>query len=84
MNEKTLADLVQLNTKHYTGIKIKYNGNVLYSCSQRTAEDNFIIARNALCLLVGLKPEVLFSVHEDDKSIFENDGGTVEFYRSSG
>lgn len=71
-----------LGAQEFSGIRLKFQGNVLYCARHRLAEDNLETAQEALCLLIGLEREVLFGIREDGTTLFESEGGSVEFYRS--
>ena len=65
------------------GVKITYQGNVLYSSSQRTAQENFELAQRALCILLDVGIATLFGKRDGQPAcVFETDGGKVEAYRS--
>ncbi len=83
--QKNLRNLVPMNSVMFSGVKIRYGNNVLYSCSKRTAAENFELAQTALCTILGTDAYVMFGVEEEsNRSFFEENGGTVEFYRSIG
>ena len=85
MDEKKLRDLTPITAKMYSGVRVKYKGNVLYCCRSRSADENFEHIKRALCELVGMDFLTLFGFYEEgDKSLFEQNDGTVEFYRESG
>ena len=67
-----------------TGVKVTFQGNVLYCSMHRTAEENFAMARQALSLVCGISEETLFSRPPLGVSHFEDNGGKVELYRSIG
>ena len=65
-----------------SSVKLTYQGNVLYSSSQRTAQENFELAQRALCILLDIGVATLFGKNADQPCAFETDGGKVEAYRS--
>ena len=67
-----------------TGIRLSYQGNILYCSSKRTAEENFSTARKALCILLDISEEALFGKVNGNPTFFEQDGGKIEAYRTHG
>ena len=75
----------QLDLAKSYGVRIKYQGNVLYCASHRTAEENFAATKKALCILVDMDADILFGVADvGGPCMFEADGGVIELYRTRG
>lgn len=81
---KPLRELVPPESERHAGIRVQYQRNVLYCACHRRPEDNFEAIKQALSYLTGLGPEILFGRHPDGSTLFEEDGGTVAYYTSSG
>lgn len=66
--------------RKYHGVRIQYQGNVLYCSAYRTTEENMEHAKKALCLLLDTDVQALFGKPEGEKSLFEQLGGTVDLF----
>lgn len=75
-----------MSNKDYYGIRIKFEGNVLYSNSGRTTEENLALAKKALATLLNVHEAALFAERPLDSNVsfFERNGGIVERLRSYG
>ena len=80
--KRTFRNLVSSDAKYRSGIRVKYQNNVLCSIAKPTAEANFELAKKALSVLLDIDPQILFVIRDDDESMFESNGGTVEFYHT--
>ncbi len=67
-----------------SGVKVTYQGNVLICYTHRTPQENFESIQCALHQTTGLSPQVLFGKGLGKQSVFEQNGGKVEFYRETG
>ncbi len=71
----------------FSNVRLKYQDNVLYSQDYRTKAENLAAAKRALCILLNTDAESMFGVfgvRESGTNWFEESGGTIEFYRSTG
>lgn len=64
------------------GVKLNYQGNVLYASSQRSTEENLKLAKIALIALIGYNPFVPMSGRYGGKIEFDEFGGKIETYSS--
>jgi len=70
-----------------SGIKVTYQGNVLRCGNARSPQENYERIQRALCELLDTTVESLFSRAYDGNpmySLFEHNGGKIEFYRETG
>ena len=69
----------------FAGVRIRYHSNVLMCNHYSTQQKNLDAAQEALAILEGTTVSDLFGSY--DKYVetpFESEGGTIEFYRTTG
>ena len=71
-------------SKRFSGVKMTYQGIVLRSARFKDTQDNIDICIEALCLLLGLDEDLIFGREPLRPSLFEENGGRIEYYRETG